>query len=526
MSISPTKYTFSGRSENRRNAPVLPEFYFRTSEAASGSQSHKALHALGLSNSAMWGEREGPTVRKHRRGSRDARDSMLPPGSKIRLNALFKEIEKEFEQMYIENVKLKEQINELEKANPDREKGGEDDPDGFDKNVIKSFTKKNFPKTRHKLKAQTNKIVSSFKTSAIACTFVKEYKGHRDGIWDIAVSNLSNPLIATASADRTAKVWGVDSGKCLLNYVGHQGSVNSIRFHPAQDLVVTGSGDGTAHVWKASALPESGLRIQSSEESAESSDDGGETLSGEDVLRSRSLSVAVAVLGGHQGVVVSADWLTGGEQVVTASWDRTASLHDVSTQTLLHSLAGHDMELTGAACHPTQRLIVTSSNDTTFRLWDFREAIHSVSVFQGHTDAVTCTAFSRTDHIVSGSDDRTVKVWDLRNMRAPLTNIQTDSQVNKLSINGNGMIAIPQDNRHVLIYDVSGNKLARLPRESRKCHMRMVSAVSWSGDLETNWRTQANLFSAGFDRLALGWRVKGKEESTGNTKARNKEGSY
>jgi len=520
MSISPTKYSFAGRSPTSRNAPTIPEFYIRNTEGSTGSsQSHKALNALGLSN------REGSNVRKHRRGSRDSRDSLLPPGNKTRLNGLFKEIEKEFEQMYLENVKLKEQIHALEKANPDREKT-EDDCDGFDKNVIKSFTKKNFPKTRHKLKAQTNKIVSSFKTSNIACSFVKEYKGHRDGIWDVAVSNLSNPLIATASADRTAKIWGVDSGKCLLNYVGHQGSVNSIRFHPAQDLVITGSGDGTAHVWKASALPDAtGLRIHSSEESAESSDDGGE-VSGDDVLRSRSLTQAAVVLTGHQGVVVSADWLTGGEQVVTASWDRTASLYDVSTQTLLHSLAGHDMELTGAACHPTQRLVSTSSNDTTFRLWDFREAIHSVSVFQGHTDAVTCTAFSRSEHIVSGSDDRTVKVWDLRNMRAPLTNIQTDSQVNKLSINGNGMIAIPQDNRHVLIYDVSGNKLARLPRESRKCHMRMVSAVAWSGENETNWRTQANLFSAGFDRLALGWRVKGKEEGAGSSKVRNKEGSY
>ena len=31
-----------------------------------------------------------------------------------------------------------------------------------------------------------------------------------------------------------------------------------------------------------------------------------------------------------------------------------------------------------------QRLVVTSSKDSTFRLWDFRETIHSVSVFQGH----------------------------------------------------------------------------------------------------------------------------------------------
>ena len=40
-------------------------------------------------------------------------------------------------------------------------------------------------------------------------------KGHRDGIWDICVSRLGNPLIGTASADKTARIWGVDSGRCL-----------------------------------------------------------------------------------------------------------------------------------------------------------------------------------------------------------------------------------------------------------------------------------------------------------------------
>ena len=49
--------------------------------------------------------------------------------------------------------------------------------------------------------------------------------------------------------------------------------------------------------------------------------------------------------------------------------------------------AGHDQELTHCCTHPTQRLVVTSSRDTTFRLWDFRDpSIHSVNVFQGHTE--------------------------------------------------------------------------------------------------------------------------------------------
>ena len=57
---------------------------------------------------------------------------------------------------------------------------------------------------------------------------------------------------------------------------------------------------------------------------------------------------------------------------------------------------------------------------------------------QGHTESVTCAAFSRTDQIVSGSDDRSVKVWDLKNMRAPVASIQTQSAVNRLDISSTG----------------------------------------------------------------------------------------
>ena len=80
---------------------------------------------------------------------------------------------------------------------------------------------------------------------------------------------------------------------------------------------------------------------------------------------------------------------------MTAGWDRMAILWDTQTGQQVHQLSGHDEELTHTAAHPTARLVVTASKDSTFRLWDFREQNHhSVSVFQGHTDTVTCAVFS------------------------------------------------------------------------------------------------------------------------------------
>lgn len=54
-------------------------------------------------------------------------------------------------------------------------------------------------KTAHKLKAQTSKIVSSFKGSTLSCNLIREFSGHRDGVWEVAVARPGQPVIGTAA---------------------------------------------------------------------------------------------------------------------------------------------------------------------------------------------------------------------------------------------------------------------------------------------------------------------------------------
>ena len=80
---------------------------------------------------------------------------------------------------------------------------------------------------------------------------------------------------------------------------------------------------------------------------------------------------------------------------------------------------------------------------------------------------VTSAVFSREDKVVSGSDDRSCKVWDLKNMRSPLATIRGDAAVNRLDVSAANVIAVPFDNRHIRLYDMNGQRLARLPRSNR-----------------------------------------------------------
>uniref|UniRef100_A0A665VL02 WD repeat-containing protein 37 n=1 Tax=Echeneis naucrates TaxID=173247 RepID=A0A665VL02_ECHNA len=436
----------------------------------------------------------------------EGQDSKLPLSLRNNLLDLFGQIEREFENLYIENIELRREIDSLnERMTGDGQtiEGG-DPTKGALKTKASHSTSQLSQKLKTTYKASTSKIVSSFKAttgSRALCQLLKEYMGHRDGIWDLSVTRTQPLVLGTASAGR------LNNFEKLVQFKGAAFSIYMIKSHYLT-CVCTASGDQTAHIWRymvqlPAPQPTPDVSAPCDDDQDSSDREEGE-VDGEGPFEVPTVRVATATLKSHQGVVIAADWLVGGRQVVTASWDRAANLYEVETSELVHTLTGHDQELTHCCTHPTQRLVVTSSRDTTFRLWDFRDpSIHSVNVFQGHTDTVTSAVFTVVDNVVSGSDDRTVKVWDLKNMRSPIATIRTDSAVNRISVSTNQrIIALPHDNRQVRLFDMSGVRLARLPRSNRMGHRRMVCCTAWNEENQS-----CNLFTCGFDRQAIGWNI-------------------
>uniref|UniRef100_A0AAX7UQY8 WD repeat-containing protein 37 n=1 Tax=Astatotilapia calliptera TaxID=8154 RepID=A0AAX7UQY8_ASTCA len=457
-----------------------------SASAARHPKQKRKAHSLSIRRTNSTEERPGGIQRGD---MLDGQDSKLPLSLRSNLLDLFSQIEREFENLYIENLELRREIESLnERLTGDGQavEGG-DPTKGALKTKASHSTSQLSQKLKTTYKASTSKIVSSFKAttgSRALCQLLKEYVGHRDGIWDLSVTRTQPVVLGTASA------------------------VNSIKFHPTEQMALTASGDQTAHIWRymvqlPAPQPPPDVSAPCDEDQDSSDREEGE-VDGEGPCEVPTVRVATATLKSHQGVVIAADWLVGGRQVVTASWDRAANLYEVETSELVHTLTGHDQELTHCCTHPTQRLVVTSSRDTTFRLWDFRDpSIHSVNVFQGHTDTVTSAVFTVGDNVVSGSDDRTVKVWDLKNMRSPIATIRTDSAVNRISVSANQkIIALPHDNRQVRLFDMSGVRLARLPRSNRMGHRRMVCCTAWNEENQS-----CNLFTCGFDRQAIGWNI-------------------
>lgn len=437
---------------------------------------------------------------------------------KKRLAELFSLIDQEMETLYTENITLRNQIKEL---SAERVEGPISSRSAQDNDLLPAtmlnlaphlITKKKhqlrqqkwktafrgptgkFPKVA--LKSGGNSEVTKYKIAQI-------FKGNMDCCWHVSTTYASaRHIVGSASADQTARIWVADDpSQPFITYTGHTGSVNSISFSPqksgdSQLVVLTASGDRTAHIFSTNLedLMSEKSKIDTRKGSAS------ESVDRDDVPRpTHQIEQPKMCLTGHSDVVCSGEWIFDSNQVITASWDRTANLYDAETGKIIKVLTGHDHELTSCSSHPSQKLVATSSKDSTFRLWDFREAIQSVAVFQGHNDTVTSSEFSQQHHIISASDDRTVKVWDLRNMKSPILAIRLNSQVNKVAISQSNILAIPQDSGHISLYDLQGNRLGRISNAEG----RMVCACKW-----LNGHSTIKLISCGLDKQqVIGWGI-------------------
>ncbi|KAL0386964.1 UNVERIFIED_CONTAM: Guanine nucleotide-binding protein subunit beta-1 [Sesamum radiatum] len=128
------------------------------------------------------------------------------------------------------------------------------------------------------------------------------------------------------------------------------------------------------------------------------------------------------MLTGHKGYVSSCQYVPDEEtHLITASGDQTCVLWDITTGLRTSVFggefqSGHTGDVLSVSINGSNsRMFVSSSCDSTVRLWDTRVASQAVQTFHGHEgDVNTVRFFPDGNRFGTGSDDGTCRLFDIR----------------------------------------------------------------------------------------------------------------